>query len=151
MSIPNGTYTFESVQFPGVYLRMDGRGVEQGGHGVVNCQYTASSWETFQLVSDGDCYYTIKSTSAAFPEVFLSMDGTGVVDCHFGAGQSEKFKLIYNGSDYSFSVQSVSFRVYLSMDAREVQHQFPSQNAGTVKSEIAVGPSERFKLKSVEN
>lgn len=148
MSIPNGTYTFESVQFPGVYLRMDGRGVEQGSPGVVNCQYTAASWEKFRLESDDDCYYTIQS--AIFPDVFLSIKSTGVVDCHFGAGPSEQFKLVYNGSDCSFSVQSVSVGVYLSMDASEVQHQFPSQYPGTVKSQTAASPSERFKLKSVD-
>lgn len=128
---------------------MDGRGVEQGNRGVVNCQYTAASWEKFRLESDGNCNYTIQS--AIFPDVYLSMDGTGVVDCYFGQpGPSEKFKLVYSGSDCSFSVQSVSFGVYLSMDASEVQHQFPTQYPGTVKSQTAAGPSERFKLKSVD-
>jgi C1A family cysteine protease len=47
-----GTYTIGSVQFPNVFLRMDGSGVSQPtgpGGGVVNCQFTAGPWEQFIL------------------------------------------------------------------------------------------------------
>jgi hypothetical protein len=49
---PDGTVAIASVQFPGVYLRMDGTGVTAptaSGGGTVNCQYGASAWETFRL------------------------------------------------------------------------------------------------------
>ncbi len=52
----DGTYQFESVAFPGVYLRMDGREVtkttDEGG-GTANCQFGAFSWETFRLPHAG--------------------------------------------------------------------------------------------------
>ena len=46
-----GNVSIESVQFPGVFLRMDGRGVPQGsnGGGLVNCQWGAGGWEQFKL------------------------------------------------------------------------------------------------------
>ena len=121
MSIPDGTYTFESVQFPGVYLRMDGSGVGAhigSGGGTVNCQFGARSYEKFKLecISE-NCSYSIESVQ--FPGVYLRMDGSGVtafsgpgggtVNSQFGAQSYEKFKLIYNGDDYSFGVQSVKF------------------------------------------
>ena len=49
-----GSFTIQSVQFPGVFLRMDGTGVNQfsgSGAGVVNCQYGARSYEQFKLRS----------------------------------------------------------------------------------------------------
>jgi hypothetical protein len=49
---PGGTYTFESKNFPNVFLRLDGSGVTQPvgpGGGTVNCQYTAGPWEQFIL------------------------------------------------------------------------------------------------------
>jgi hypothetical protein len=49
---PDGTVAIASVQFPGLYLRMDGTGVTAptgSGGGTVNCQYGASAWETFRF------------------------------------------------------------------------------------------------------
>ncbi len=51
----DGTYTIESVQFPGVYLRMDATGFTTyagGGGGVVNCQYGAQYMEKFRICAD---------------------------------------------------------------------------------------------------
>lgn len=48
----DSTVAFESVAFPGVYLRMDGSGLAQplpGGGGTVNCHLGVSSWERFHL------------------------------------------------------------------------------------------------------
>ncbi len=45
-------YSIESVQFSGVFLRMDGNGVTQPtgpGGGIVNCQYGAFPYEMFRL------------------------------------------------------------------------------------------------------
>ena len=53
-----GTYTFESVHFPGVYLRMDGNEVTEfvgPGGGVVNCQFGADAWEEFKLYLIDGC------------------------------------------------------------------------------------------------
>ena len=49
---PDGTVAIASVQFPGVYLRMDGTGVTAptaSGGGTVNCRYGAGAWETFRF------------------------------------------------------------------------------------------------------
>jgi phospholipase C len=49
----DGTVAIASVQFPGVYLRLDGTGVTQfagDGGGVVNCQFGAGPMEKFWLL-----------------------------------------------------------------------------------------------------
>ena len=98
-------YTIESVQFPRVYLRLDGNGVTKftsPGGGVVNCQFGAGPWEKFRLIYNGaDSSFSIQSVE--FSGVFLRMDGGrvtafasrggGVVNCQFGAGPYVKFKL----------------------------------------------------------
>ena len=108
----DGTFTIESVKFPGVFLRMDGSHVRSfagAGAGTVNCQYGASDWERFKLNSLNDGSYTIES--AAFPNVVLRMDGYnpsqkeedfGTVNCQYGASSYEKFYLMNfpeNGRD----------------------------------------------------
>lgn len=48
----DGTTAFESVAFPGVFLRLDGNGVTQpvgSGGGVANCQFGVGPWEKFTL------------------------------------------------------------------------------------------------------
>ena len=54
----NGAVSFRNVQFPHLYIRLDGTGVHSwssSGSGTVNCQYyddpssAASSWESFHL------------------------------------------------------------------------------------------------------
>ena len=162
MSIPSGTYTLESVQFPGVYLRMDGNGLTAstgpGGAGTVNCKYGAAGpWEKFRLCNDG-CNYSIGSVQ--FPGVYLRMDGNGVttpvgsgggtVNCQYGVGPYEKFKFAYNGSDGSFSVESVQFPgVYLRMDGSGVTSgSGGNTGGGTVNCQFGAGPWEKFMLKS---
>ncbi|MGZ5437119.1 MAG: fascin domain-containing protein, partial [Pyrinomonadaceae bacterium] len=94
-----------SVQFPGVYLRMDGRGVTQPtgpGGGIVTCQFGAMSWEKFRIETQSDG--TVAIASVQFPGVYLRMDGRGVtqptgpgggiVNCQFGAMSWEKFNLV---------------------------------------------------------
>ena len=94
-------FSFESVAFPGVYLRMDGgnvRSKSNAGAGKVNCQFGAREWEQFRLHKQQDGSYTIES--AAFPNVYLRMDGSnpkgkeegfGTVNCQSGAASYERF------------------------------------------------------------
>ncbi|MCR1771051.1 Non-hemolytic phospholipase C [Burkholderia glumae] len=104
----NGTVTIESMQFPGVFLRLDGNGVTQpagSGAGIVNCQFGAGPWEQFYFHQQSDGTVTIES--AAFPGVFLRLDGSGVtqpidagagtVNCQFGAGPYEHYRLLPQG------------------------------------------------------
>lgn len=100
----DGTYTLESVDYPGVFLRMDGNGIRSfagSGGGTVNCQWGAGPWERFKLNIQEDGSYTIESV--AFPNVVLRMDGSnpadkeedfGSVNCQFGASSYEKFYLL---------------------------------------------------------
>jgi phospholipase C len=49
----DGTFAIASVQFPSVYLRMDGSGVKQflaAGGGTVNCQFGIGPWEKLRLM-----------------------------------------------------------------------------------------------------
>lgn len=51
----DGTYTIESANFPGVYLRMDAtnfKNYDGGGGGVVNCQFGAQYMEKFRISAD---------------------------------------------------------------------------------------------------
>ncbi len=111
--------TILSTFFAKVYLRMDGTGVTTGtdnGSGKVNCQYTARPWENFKVHAQTDGSYSFES--AAFPNVYLRMDGTGVpttgagggtVNCQFGPpGPYEKFK-VRAQADGSVSFESTAF------------------------------------------
>ena len=101
----NGSVAIGSIQFPGVFLRMDGSTVKQSmasGGGVVNCQHGVGPWEKFNLVPQGNG--TVAIGSVQFPNVYLRMDGSqvtqqlgpgsGVVNCQFGIGAWEKFRLL---------------------------------------------------------
>ncbi len=102
---PYNTFTFESVHFPGTYLRMDGRNVDQpngNGGGEVNGQFGFGPWEFFCLDDKGSGVFAIRS--AVFNNVCLRMDGrninkfedagAGTVNCQFGASDWEKFNLL---------------------------------------------------------
>ncbi len=90
---PDDSYTIESIAFPGVFLRMDGTGVNASNPigGVVNCQYGAGPWEKFKIAIH---LYGYSIESVAFPGVFLRMDsdsctvnsapGCGSINCSFG-------------------------------------------------------------------
>lgn len=103
-SQPDGTVAIASVQFPGVYLRLDGSGVTtatDNGSGVVNCQLGLGPYEKFRIESQPDG--TVAIASVQFPGVYLRMNGSGVsaftdpgggmVNCQFGVGPYEKFKI----------------------------------------------------------
>ncbi|MEA2875423.1 MAG: hypothetical protein QOF14_619 [Hyphomicrobiales bacterium] len=79
--VGGGRIALQSVAFPGVYLRLDGRGVTgflPSGGGVVNAQFGHYAWEEFwprpQLGGPNKFTYE----SVAFPNVFLRLDGSGV-------------------------------------------------------------------------
>lgn len=101
--LKDGTFTFESVKYLGVFLRMDGSGIHSftgAGGGHVNCQFGAGAWERFKLDELYDGSYTIESV--AFPNVFLRMTAAnpdqkkedfGIINCQYGASSCEKFYL----------------------------------------------------------
>lgn len=93
---PDGTFTIESVQYPGVFLRMDGSGIKRmsdNGEGHINCQFGAYAWEHFKFHEQKDGTYTIESV--AFPNVYLRIDGqAGIANCQFGASIYEHFRII---------------------------------------------------------
>lgn len=102
---PSGTVAIESVAFPGVYLRLDGSGVvvpSGSGGGTVNAQSTVGPWEEFW--SRRQPSGNVAFESAAFPKVFLRLDGTGVaaptgsgggvVNAQYGVGAWEEFRLV---------------------------------------------------------
>ena len=64
-------YTIQSVAYPGVYLRMDGTGLDEfalRGGGVVNCQRGVASYEKFQIVYNASQY---AGCSRSSPRHFL--------------------------------------------------------------------------------
>lgn len=97
-------FSFESVAFPGVYLRMDGGNVKSRtntGAGKVNCHFGAQEWEQFRLNELHDGSYAIESI--AFPNVYLRMDGSnpdgkkedfGTVNCQAGITSYERFYIL---------------------------------------------------------
>lgn len=83
--------SIESQQFPGSYLRIDGRGVSEfsgPGGGTVNCQNYVGTYETLIIVNHPEDN-TFSILSSVFPNVYLRMDGrdvksggsSGVVNC----------------------------------------------------------------------
>jgi phospholipase C len=98
----DGTYAIESVQFPNVFLRLDGTGLTAPsdiGGGTANCQYGSFAQERFYIVKLSDGTYTINSKT--YPNIYLRMDGStvtaplnnggGVVNCQYNASAQERF------------------------------------------------------------
>lgn len=98
----NDVVAIGSREYPGVYLRLDGRHVPHSGPGgIANCQYGAGDWERFAIEHHGDG--TVSLASVAFPGVYLRADAKGVdqgdrlggvVDASRSVGGGEKFVLI---------------------------------------------------------
>ena len=97
-------FSIESLQFPGVFLRMDGSTVtvpNGAGGGVVNAQFTAGPYERFAVRQTSEGMYCFESVQ--FPDVFLRMEGSSVkdfsgsgggrVNCQKGVGPWEQFKI----------------------------------------------------------
>lgn len=144
-----------SQVYPQAHLRVDGRGVtgfKSDGQGVVNCQVNPQSWETLDLVNQGDGVVTIASTT--FPNVSLRMDGRlldkfrdnggGSVNCQFGAGGYEKFRLVPQ-TDGTVAIASVEFpNIYLRMDGSTLDAQQDAGAGGVVNCQFGVGTTEKF-------
>ena len=89
----DGYYAIESVQFPGVFLRIDGRNLTADNPigGVVNCQFGVGPWEKFKVTVH---QFGMSIESVQFPNVFLRMDsdscskpnpsGCGTVNAQYG-------------------------------------------------------------------
>lgn len=151
-----GPVAISSTKFPNIFLRMDGSTVHKftgAGGGTVNCQFGAHSWEQFNLVPQTDG--TVAIESAAFPRVFLRMDGHGVcrttgpgggkINCQFDAHSWEKFKLVRQ-SDGTVAIESAAFPgVFLRMDGTGVS-EFTGPGGGTVNCQHSVGPFETFRI-----
>jgi len=162
------TINIASVQFRNVFLRMDGTGVTHptgSGGGTVNCQFSAGSWETFNLIGQSDGTFGI--ASVAFPGVYLRMDGTGVtrptgsgggtVNCQYSASTQlapnawEKFYIVPQGAG-TVAIASQAFPgVFLRMDGTGVTHFLPS-GGGKVNCQysasVQLAPNawERYKI-----
>jgi len=104
---PDGTNAFASLSFPGVYLRLDGRGLtepQEHGGGVVSCHMGVGPLEKFWIMDVPDGSGTVIESSA-FKGVFLRMDGANVkifdkmgggkVNAQYSAGDHERFVLEY--------------------------------------------------------
>jgi hypothetical protein len=148
--------TILSTYFANVYLRMDGSAVTSSadyGGGTVNCQFNVGPWTSFRVRPQADGSYAFES--AAFPKVFLRMDGNGVpttmagggtVNCQYGAGPWEKYKALAQPNG-SFSFESVAFPgIYLRMVGSGVTA--TSGPGGTVNCQINAngGAHESFYL-----
>ena len=108
--------TIRSTAFANVYPRLDGSGVTSStdyGGGKVNCQFNAGANEKYKVRAQTDGSYSFES--AAFPNVYLRLDGSGVtsnvstgggqVNCQFSAGAYEKFVLNMADQDVAFVIQ----------------------------------------------
>ncbi|WBB79898.1 hypothetical protein O7606_00330 [Micromonospora sp. WMMD882] len=90
----DGSFSFESVTWPNVYLRMDGAGLVPGGSGggTVNCQFGADTHEKFKLFPQSGDSFSFESATV-FPGVFLRMvadrvtaatnEGGGIANCQY--------------------------------------------------------------------
>ena len=148
--------TIQSVEFPNVFLRLDGSGVTKSnaaGVGTVNCQFTAGPYEKFILRAYGPDQFSIESLQ--FPNVFLRMDGSqvtspqgagsGTVNGQFGAGPFERF-VLRQDTDGQYTIQSVQFpQAFLRMDGSSVKSP-TAPGSGVVNAQYGVGPWEKFKI-----
>jgi len=151
------TKALQSQAFPGAYLRIDGTGVNAPtttGGGTVNCQSGVADFETYTEKPQLDGAVALES--AAFPGVYLRMDGSGLsapnsagagtVNCAFGVGAWERFHKRPQ-PDGSIALESAAFPgVYLRMDAQDVGTVGLPAGVGTVNCQVGVGPWEKFFL-----
>lgn len=155
--------TFLSAAFPNVYLRMDGKEVEQKHRtaqgyvgGIVNGQYSAAPglYEQFIIENQGNGIYGISSVHHG--GLYLRMDGSNVkayaengsgeVTCHFdGIRSYEKFRL-EKQADGTYAIASVQFPgVYLRMDGRALTESSESGD-GIVNCQWGVSEYEKFHI-----
>lgn len=149
-SLGDAPITIRSTAFANVFIRLDGSGVTtstDSGGGVVNCQYTAGSYEKFKVRPQTDGSYCFES--AAFPNVYLRMDGSGVtsqtasgggtVNCQYSSGGPGPYERFHPSpqSDGSFSFESIGFpKVYLRLNGTGVTA-YSASGGGIVNCQFA--------------
>lgn len=148
LSVNATAFVIESVQFPGVFLRMNGSGVTKPlapGGGQVNCQYGSGAYEHFYFDKISNGVYSIRSKQ--FNNVALRMNGpANQVNCQYGVGGPyEKFRLRHvEGNVYG--IESVQFPgTYLRMDGSGVTKPV-APGGGTVNTQNRMASYEKFRI-----
>ena len=156
-TIGDAPVAVQSVAFPNVYLRTDGRGVTSAtsaGSGTVNCQFgRPSPWESYRVHRQANGSVALESI--AFPGVYLRMGGEGVtatlpagggtVNCQFGAGPSENYH-VRDQAGGSVALESAAFaNVHMRMDGGGVTS-YTGPGGGTVNCQFGVASYEKFFL-----
>ncbi|KAJ3288226.1 hypothetical protein HK104_008269 [Borealophlyctis nickersoniae] len=151
--------TIRSATFEQCYLRLDGSSVNAftgPGSGTANCQTDVGDWERLNIQPVAGSSDIVNIGSAAFPNVFLRMDGQdvhtftaeggGTVNLQFTAGPFEQFRL-ETQPDGTTAIASVAFPgTYLRMDGRNA-HWDPN-GFGIINCQASVGPFEKFHISS---
>ncbi|KAE8148640.1 hypothetical protein BDV25DRAFT_157921 [Aspergillus avenaceus] len=148
--------SIESKRFPGSFLRIDGRGVEEftgSGSGIVNAQTRVGSYETLIIVNHPEDN-TFSILSSVFTNTYLRLDGSevssderypsgaGTVNCQFGSRTFEKFRFV-DQEDGSKAIMSVRFPdVYLRLENSSKAG--GAGGGGTVNCQSYVGSYEKF-------
>lgn len=164
-------YYIESVNFPGIMVRMAGESPphqEGPGFGTVNCQAPASSqdgnpWEQFKIhYLDTPTSHTVAFESVAFPGNYLRMAGEnspsqsgpgfGALNCQASIGPWEQFLIDFlpptpgaapPPGDHA-AIQSAAFAFnYLRLDSGG-NTSFSTPGFGTVNCQTSIGPWEKF-------
>ena len=127
---------------------------QEGGAGVVNCQFGAATYEKFILRAQDPDQFSIGSL--LFPNVFLRLDGrqvtsyqgsgSGVVNSQFGRAMSyEKFVLRQDGHG-QYTIQSAPFpNAFLRMDGSKVTS-YNGAGSGVVNAQFGARSYEKFKI-----
>jgi phospholipase C len=147
--------TIASVQFPGVYLQMDGEGVThtRPGQGILTIGHGGGPLDQFKIApppASGPYITTIQS--AAYPDIYMRMDGTGlspsklnggIVNKNKGVGAYEMF-IIRKQPDDTVAIESQAFPgIFL----RLVKALHPGPTA-VVNCSFGVGENEKFRLET---
>ena len=69
----------QSASFSDIFIRLDGRGMshfDRNGGGLVNCQYTAGTFERFYLQRESNGSFSFRSVQ--FPHCYIRLDGENV-------------------------------------------------------------------------
>lgn len=148
--------TIASVQFPGVYLQMDGDGVThtRPGQGNLTIGHGGGPLDQFKLSpppASGDYVTTIQS--AAFPDVYMRMDGHGlspsklnggIVNKNKGVAAYEMFIIRPQPDGKTVAIESQAFPgVFLRL--------YRGSEPGTssvINCSYGVGENEKFRLET---
>ena len=112
---PQTTYkvVIESVKFRQVFIRMDSKGMHSfiyTGGGEVNCQFTASSWESYFLRQETNGVVSFRHVQ--FPHLYIRLDGTGVHSWSSSGGGTVNCQYYDNPSSASSSWESFHLEVW---------------------------------------